>query len=183
MIERIDSSSDSDALQRATSGDAEAFGVLVARHIAAARRVATVVMGDRDGVDDVVQEATIRSWQRLDTFRPGAEFRPWYLKVVANTARNHLRGSGRRGRLQLRAAAREVTEAGGVDEVVVVREEHREVLEALNRLDEADRLVLALRHFEAMSEAQMAEVLDCAPGTVKSRLSRATARLRKELSS
>ncbi len=176
-----------DALQRALTGDAEAFGVLVAEHLPAARRVAVVVLGGRDGaggdgVDDVVQEATIRSWQRLDTFRPGAEFRPWYLRVVANTARNHLRSAGRRGHLQLRAAAREVVATGGADEVVIDREEQAEVLAALNRLDDADRLVVALRHFEGLSEAEMAEVLECARGTVKSRLSRAMARLREELS-
>ena len=55
------------------------------------------------------------------------------------------------------------------------------VLAALNHLDVDDRTVIALRYFEQLAEAEMAEVLDCAPGTVKSRLSRARLRLRQHL--
>ena len=55
------------------------------------------------------------------------------------------------------------------------------VVAALNRLDTMERLVIALRHFEQLSEQEMADVLDCPPGTVKSRLSRAMAKLRAEL--
>jgi len=161
--------------------DPEAFGALVAEHSVAARRVAAVVLGQAQGVDDVVQDASIRAWQRVETFRPDADFRPWFLRIVANTARNQIRSTGRRGRLHLRAASRELHSVSGSEERVIESEEHREVLAAVNRLDAPDRLVLALRHFEEMGEAEMAEVLDCARGTVKSRLSRATNRLREEL--
>ena len=60
-------------------------------------------------------------------------------------------------------------------------EDRRRVVDAMNRLASGDRLVIALRHFEEMSEREMAETLDCRVGTVKSRLSRAMARLRTEL--
>ena len=59
--------------------------------------------------------------------------------------------------------------------------ERGEVIDAMNRLDRDDRLVIALRHFEQLSENEMAEVLGCPNGTVKSRLSRAMSRLRAQL--
>jgi RNA polymerase sigma factor (sigma-70 family) len=64
----------------------------------------------------------------------------------------------------------------------VTATEREVVVAALNRLDASERLVIALRHFEQFTEREMADVLDCPPGTVKSRLSRAMARLRAELS-
>jgi RNA polymerase sigma factor (sigma-70 family) len=63
----------------------------------------------------------------------------------------------------------------------LAHEERTELLAALARLRERDRLVLAYRYFFELSEAEMAQALDCRPGTVKSRLARASARLRAEL--
>lgn len=168
-------------LRRALRGDAEAYGLVVRAHEASARRVATVVLGSVESVDDVMQEAAIRAWNGLDTFRQGAAFGPWFLKIVANTARNHQRSTGRRAAMQLRATGqRQLAGRDPADEIVLA-EEHEQVITALNQLSEPDRLVLALRHFEGLSESAMAEVLECAPGTVKSRLSRATSRLRDHL--
>ena len=71
-------------------------------------------------------------------------------------------------------------QASAEDDVLTVLDRTR-VLAALNHLDVDDRTVIALRYFEQLAEAEMAEVLDCAPGTVKSRLSRAQLRLRQHL--
>ena len=65
--------------------------------------------------------------------------------------------------------------------MVVDAGRRRALVAALNRLSTEDRLVIGLRHFEQLTEREMADALDCAPGTVKSRLSRATRRLREEL--
>ncbi len=129
----------------------------------------------------MMQDAVLGCWRRFDTFRPGADFRPWFLRSVANTARNQIRSEGRRAALSLRQAGRRELGLAGPEEVAVRRSEHEELLKSLNKLGQADRLVLALRYFEELDEAAMAEVLGCARGTVKSRLSRATARLRTEL--
>jgi RNA polymerase sigma-70 factor (ECF subfamily) len=77
-----------------------------------------------------------------------------------------------------RAAASTVVDPA---ERAVTAEEREQVLAAVNRLAAADRLVIALRHFEQLGEQEMAEVLECPPGTVKSRLARAMSRLRAEL--
>lgn len=118
----------------------------------------------------------------MDTFDPTRPFRPWFLRIVANLARNDRRARGRRARLDVRAASADAGRAVATPEDIAVGDaERRRVLEALNRLDRDDRLVVALRYFEQLSEAEMAETLDCPPGTVKSRLSRAMARLRTAL--
>jgi RNA polymerase sigma factor (sigma-70 family) len=168
-------------MAEAQAGDADAFGELVRPHHQAALRVATVVLGTSEGADDVVQHAIERAWRGLSTFKTDRLFGPWFLRIVANCARNDRRSRGRRGRLQVRVAAARETGVATPDEVAVADEDRRRVVDAMNRLASGDRLVIALRHFEEMSEREMAETLDCRVGTVKSRLSRAMARLRTEL--
>jgi RNA polymerase sigma-70 factor (ECF subfamily) len=146
--------------------------------------VATVVLGRADGADDVVQQAVERAWRTIGRFDPGRSFRPWLLRIVANAARNDRRSQGRRARLAVRAAAAdERRHVVTPEEAAVTDAERRAVITAVNRLVPADRLVIALRHFEQLTEQEMAEVLECPAGTVKSRLSRAMARLREQLRS
>jgi RNA polymerase sigma-70 factor (ECF subfamily) len=135
-----------------------------------------VVLGSASDADDVVQVASERAWLAVRTVDPARGFRPWFLRIVANTARNHRRARWRRRRAELRLAARPIE---GDDPVTAA--EREVVLAALNRLAEPERLVIALRHFEQLNEREMAEVLGCPPGTVKSRLSRAMTHLRSEL--
>lgn len=169
-------------MRRARTGDAEAYGELTARHRPAALRVATVVLGAPEGADDVVQQAVERAWRTIGRFEHGRAFRPWLLRIVANAARNDRRSRGRRARLVVRAArADERRHVTTPEEAAVTDADRRTVVAALNRLAIPDRLVIALRHFEQLSEREMAEALGCAPGTVKSRLSRAMGRLRAEL--
>ena len=102
-------------------------------------------------------------------------------RIVANTARNDRRARGRQAHLAMRVAGASGGADGSIEDEVVSADERRVVLAGLNRLASADREVIALRYFEDLSEAEMATVLDCPPGTVKSRLSRAMQRLRAEL--
>jgi RNA polymerase sigma-70 factor (ECF subfamily) len=164
------------------AGDAGAYGELVARHRTSALRVATVVLGSAADADDVVQVASERAWRAIGGVDPERGFRPWFLRVVSNTARNDRRARGRRRAAELRVAALPVDRTGPDPEASTVSHAEREVvIAALNRLDGDARLVIALRHFEQLSESEMADVMACPPGTVKSRLSRAMHRLRNEL--
>ena len=164
------------------AGDAGAYGELVARHRPSALRVATVVLGSPTNADDVVQVASERAWRSIGTVDPARGFRPWFLRIVANTALNDRRASGRRRAAELRVAL-EPVDLGGADPqgATVTHAEREAVVAAMNRLDPDARLVIALRYFEQFSEHEMADVLACPAGTVKSRLSRAMGRLRGEL--
>jgi RNA polymerase sigma-70 factor, ECF subfamily len=118
----------------------------------------------------------------MATFDAARPFRPWFLRVVANLARNHRRAQGRRTHLEVRVAAATTSTVGATPEDVAISDADRQqVVDALNRLDAEDRLVIALRWFEQMTEAEMAETMECPQGTVKSRLSRAMGRLRAVL--
>jgi RNA polymerase sigma-70 factor, ECF subfamily len=182
---RPDAAPDEELVTRAQAGDAEAYGELVRRHRPAALRVAAAILGTTRGAeapDDVVQAASERAWRAIDRVEAARAFRPWFLTIVANGARNDRRARGRRARLAERAAATAPADAGATpEEAAVRRDEHGQVAEAFGRLAEGDRVVLALRHVESMSEREMATALDCPPGTVKSRLARATVRLRAQL--
>ena len=102
---------------------------------------------------------------------------------MCNEARNRARSAGRRERLVLRAAEeRRPGDAVPSPEAALLGSEQREeLLEALERLPEIDRQAIACRYFLDLSEAETAAALDCARGTVKSRLSRALERLRAEM--
>jgi RNA polymerase sigma factor (sigma-70 family) len=178
LIEDLDHS----LVRRAVDGDAAAFGELLARHRTSALRVASVVLGSPAGADDVVQDADLRAWRARGTIDPDRPFRSWYLHVVANAARNDRRARGRRAALEIRETSRAAADSvADPAERAVTAEERQVVLAAINRLAAADRLVIALRHFEQLGEHEMAEVLACPAGTVKSRLARAMSRLREQL--
>ncbi len=103
--------------------------------------------------------------------------------MVANEARNRRKAAGRRTNLALRVAGENPSQdATSSPEASVLASERRaELLGALGGLREEDRLVIGCRYFLGLSEAETAAALDCAQGTVKSRLSRAIGRLRERM--
>ncbi len=171
---------DTELVERAKHGDADAYGELVVRYQTLAARTAYVITGDGADADDAAQEAFVKAFYALDRFRPGAPFRPWLLRIVANEAINRRKAAGRRPTVGLSVAAdRPSADTALSPEGAAVAAERRElVLAALRRLPDEDRLVIAYRYFFDLSEAEMADALGVARGTVKSRLSRAMARLR-----
>ncbi len=170
-------------IERAQEGDAGAYETLVRQYQDVAFRTAYLITGTAAEAEDAAQEAFVKAWYALGRFRLDAPFRPWLLRIVANEARNRRTAAGRRINLALRARERDPN--GGAapsPEAVALRAEQREMLlGAINRLREEDRLVIGYRYFFDLSEAEMATALDCARGTVKSRLSRALGRLRDAL--
>ena len=167
-------------IEAARRGDVSAFEELVRQYQEIAFRTAYLVVGDADEARDAAQDGFLRAHAALGRFRADAEFRPWLLKIVANAARNRRRSASRRADLALRAFRDAASgDAAPSPEVLLLAAERRsELLAAINGLRAEDRLVIALRWFLEMNEAEMAAVLDCPRGTVKSRLSRATDRLR-----
>jgi RNA polymerase sigma factor (sigma-70 family) len=172
---------DAELAGRARDGDVSAYEELVTRHRELAFRVAWLITRSAGEAEDAVQEAFVKAWFALPRFRPGAPFRPWILRIVTNEAKNQLRSERRRGALALRESAEPWEPAPSPETAVIVREEAETLLRALGNLREPDRLILAYRWFFDLAEAEMAEALEIPVGTVKSRLSRAMARLRHEL--
>jgi RNA polymerase sigma-70 factor (ECF subfamily) len=174
---------DADLIGRAQRGDDDAYGMLVERYQTIAFRTAWLVCGDAAEAEDAAQEAFLKAHAALPRFRPGAPWRPWLLRIVANEARNRRRSAGRRTHLAGRVAGLDAAPptAPGPEDVLVAGEERDELVSALRHLDPPQRSVVLLRYVLDLSEAECAAVLGCRPGTVKSRASRALARLRVEL--
>ena len=178
--------SDSRLVEQARQGNAGAFGQLVQRYQDVAFRVAYLIAGDAQDAEDIAQDAFIKAHAALARFRTEAPFRPWLLQIVANEARNRRRSAGRRAHLALRAAADQRNAASGdaapsPETAALADEQRRVLLDALDTLRDEDRQAIAYRYFLDLSEAEMADALGCARGTVKSRLSRALVRLREQL--
>ena len=152
-------------------------------HQEIAFRTAYLVLGDAAEAEDATQEAFVKAHRALDRFREGAAFRPWLLRIVANTARNRRRSAGRRRGLQLRVESATPRDAAApsAEAAVLVAERRRTLLAAVNALSPDDRLVIGARYFLDLPEAEIAALAGVAPGTVKSRLSRARARLARAL--
>jgi RNA polymerase sigma-70 factor (ECF subfamily) len=170
----------------AREGDSDAYGDLVRSHQQIAFRTAMLITRNAAEAEDAAQEAFVKAWRALPRFRTGEPVRPWLLTIVANEARNRRRAAGRREGLFLRAAAagEERPEGGAApspEGALLAGEVREDLLTALGRLGEDDQLVLGCRFLLDLGEADTAAALGVRPGTVKSRTSRALARLKEAL--
>jgi RNA polymerase sigma-70 factor (ECF subfamily) len=190
----MDQTDDAELVARARTGDVDAFSVLVERYRNPALRLAYGIAGDE--AEDAVQDAFVKAYRKLDTFRPelgrpelgrpelghqARAFRPWLFTVVANEARNHRRSMSRRTGLELRVRAIPQAVGAPSDAVAIEHEQREELVAAVNALSDDHREIVALRFFAGLSESETAAVLACPPGTAKSRLSRAMDALRVAL--
>ena len=171
---------DSELVERSRRGDADAYAELVTRYQALAARTAYVITGNEPDAEEAAQEGFVKAYYALDRFRAGAPFRPWLLRIVANEAINRRKAAGRRPTVDLSVAPDPPSDDTALSpEGAVLAAERRDlVVGALRRVRDEDRLVIAYRYFLDLSEAEMADALGVARGTVKSRLSRALSRLR-----
>jgi RNA polymerase sigma-70 factor (ECF subfamily) len=171
-----------DLVEQAKGGDGVAFDRLVRPYLDVAFRTAYLVTRDAADAEDATQAALIRAFTHLDTFRATEPFRPWLLRIVANDARNVVRSRVRRRSDPLPNP--DETRAGEADDptfALEALERSAWLVSHINTLDEPDRIVIYSRYALDLTEAEMAAVLDCPRGTVKSRLHRALARLRTRI--
>ena len=171
---------DQDLVARAKRGDAGAYEEIVQRYQQIAFRTAYVLTGSAADAEDAAQEGFVKALRAIGRFRAGAPLRPWLLRIVANEARNRVRSVGRRHRLELRLTEgfRPGDAAPSPEAVAVAADERRRLLAMVNGLGDEDRQVIAARYFLQLSGEETAAALGIPEGTVKSRLSRALARLK-----
>ena len=175
---------ESELVARAIGGDLASYEEIVRRHQGLLFRAAYLITMDAEEAKDAAQEAFVKAYRALGRFTTGSPLKPWLLRIVTNEARNRRRSSGRRAGLQQRAIedrrlsgdAAPSPEAAALD-----RERSERLIEAVNRLGEGERHAIAYRYFLGLDEEETARALGVARGTVKSRTSRALARLREEL--
>jgi RNA polymerase sigma factor (sigma-70 family) len=168
---------------RAKGGDSRAFEAIVERHQAIAFRTAWLITRSAADAEEAAQDGFLKAYRALDRFREGFPFRPWLLAIVANAARDRRAASARAERLTVRAVEERRSDDAvpSADAALLDSERRAELLAALERLRESDRLVIYCRYLLELSERETAAVLGWRRGTVKSRLARALERMRAEL--
>jgi len=181
---------ESQLIRRCQHGETAAFDALVLKYQQQAFAVALRLLGDYNDAKDVTQDAFVRAYRAIRTFRGEAKFSTWLLTIVTNLCRNRRRWWARRKRVIVASLDDPVdTEEGSVAHQVpdpgasliaeaMQRELRQQVMAALEMLDEPSRLVVVLRDMQGLSYEEIAQVLRCRVGTVKSRLNRARGRLR-----
>ena len=172
---------ETELIRRAQEADLEAFDELVARNQAGAQRMAMMLGLNADDAADAAQEAFVRAYRAIGRFRLGEPFRPWLASIVANEVRGSWRKSARRLRLAEKIATLPEAHLEGPEAGSLQAERSRTLIAAVQALREHDRLPIIYRYFLEFSEAETADALKVPRGTVKSRLSRALARLRDGL--
>jgi RNA polymerase sigma-70 factor (ECF subfamily) len=166
---------ESELVERARRGEAAAYGELVRLHRDAAFRTAYLITGSAADAEESAQDGFVKAYRALASFRPGAPFRPWLLRIVANDARNRRRARGRREGLALRLLPPEpAAEDGRADE-------RADLLRALSTLRREEQLAIVAKYLIGLTDEECAAALDAPLGTVKSWVSRGLARLRREL--
>jgi len=167
-------------IDSARQGNAGAWERLVQAYQQPVFRLAYLLLGDADEAEDIAQETFIRAHAALDRFDPHRPLRPWLMRIASNLSRNRRRSLGRY-LAALQQAFRNETPPGTAVQQAHASLESEDLWKAVRRLRKEDQQIIYLRYFLEVPEAEAAEVLGIAQGTVKSRHHRAIARLREVL--
>ena len=171
---------DQQLVQRAQRGDLRAFDLLVLKYQGRIAALVSRYVSDAGEVEDVTQEAFIKAYRALGKFRGDSAFYTWLYRIAANAAKNHLVAKGRRPGADATIEDAEGFDEGGLllesasPEALAMGGELAEVVEsALNALPDELKAALMLREFDGLSYDDIADVLGCPVGTVRSRIFRA----------
>jgi RNA polymerase sigma-70 factor (ECF subfamily) len=165
-------------IARARQGDRQAFGELASRYHAGVVNVVYRMCGDLALAEESAQEAFIRAWLHLASYRPQFSFRSWLYRIAINAALDVLRRRPPEAALDDQTLA---SGAEGPEAVVERRERTRQVRKAVLALSPASRAVLVLREYEGLSYQEIAAALNIPLGTVMSRLNYARGQMRTAL--
>ncbi|MDP6776875.1 MAG: sigma-70 family RNA polymerase sigma factor [Candidatus Latescibacteria bacterium] len=180
---------ESKLVARAREGDRDAFGRLVWNHHVQIHNMVYALVGDRDDADDLAQEVFVKAYRSLPRFRGRSKFHTWLYRIGVNCALDHVRSRNRRRTLTLdcdRSHESAPPDPGSSSpessDSRVMRKELQAILErALATLPPDHRVAVVLRDIDGLHYDEIAYATNCSIGTVKSRLFRARARLRKVL--
>lgn len=182
-------------LQAARNGDTEAFGVIVKKYMPKALAFARQMTGNADDAEDLAQEAFIRAYKALGSFKGDSTFYTWFVRVLSNICLDHLRKATFYKKVFFFAVKRDEEEeepdlveraedmspGSRPDEGLMRKELKAALSKALLKLPARQRAVFLLKHNEDMKLSEIAAVLGISEGAVKSHLVRAVTALRKSM--
>ncbi len=164
---------DGPLVKRAQRGDRFAFEQLVERHQHRLFTLAARTLGSRTDAEDAVQDAFLRAWRNIGSFRGGSLFSTWLYRICVNAAHDQ--------RMRRHADPVEPVESADPRDRFADQELSSELQQALGALDDAQREVVVLYDVLGASYAEIAEITETAEGTVKSRLFRGRAELARQI--
>jgi RNA polymerase sigma-70 factor (ECF subfamily) len=171
---------DEQLVERAQSGDRRAFELLVRKYQYKIVQLVSRLVGDADA-PDVAQETFIKAWRALNGFRGQSAFYTWLYRIGINTAKNHLVARGRRPSNQdidvedaeQFGHTEQMSDVDTPEALLLSEEIKQKVTETIAKLPPDLRQAITLRELEGLSYEEIAEVMDCPIGTVRSRIFRA----------
>ena len=164
---------DEELMELVRGGEVHAFEVIFDRHSTAAFSLAYRMCGRRSLAEDIVQDAFLSLWRSSSSYEPGrGSVRSWVLSVVHNRAIDAFRRQGPRDSRNVpdEGIAERLPAPDATDVEVERRDDARQVRSALDELPPDQRQVIELAYFGGFTHAQIAEMLDLPPGTVKGRM-------------
>ncbi len=174
------SDGDDKLVKRAKKGDSRAFDLLVLKYQGRVAQLVSRYLNNSAEVEDVTQEAFIKAFRALPNFRGDSAFYTWLYRIAANAAKNHLVALGRRPSSDMALDDSEVFDVLGrlkdhesPDEVIMGQELEMLISRTIEELPVELRAALTLRELEGLSYEEIADVLECPIGTVRSRIFRA----------
>ena len=162
-------------LEQAQNGDQKAYGLLIRQNQKKLFRFVYGILGNFDATEDIVQDAFIKGWESIKTFRPGYAFYPWISTIARNLTYNWIHREERKEsleKLQEKGYDPESADLGPFEKLLD-KEASKKLYQAVLGLPIEFRTVFVMRQFEQMSYEDIASFLKIPPGTVDSRLHRA----------
>lgn len=180
---------DEQLVERVQRGDKNAFNLLVKKYQHKVVNLVARYVNNPGDVPDVAQEAFIKAYRALPTFRGESAFYTWLYRIAVNTAKNYLTSQGRRppssdveaDEAESYGGGEALQEVSTPENLALTDEIKRTVFSAIEALPEDLRTAITLRELEGLSYEEIAEIMDCPVGTVRSRIFRAREAIDKKL--
>jgi len=175
---------DPDLVRGCKDGDIECFNDLVERYQRMAYNLAFRMLGERSAAQDATQDAFFSAWRKIGGCQ-GTNVRAWLMSITANTCRDHLRKVKRNPSIPLESLVQEPTaspSAESPEDYALRRELNGEIQKGLSTLPAQQRLAVILCDIQGFSYEEIARIMGCNIGTVRSRISRGRTQLRDYLS-
>jgi RNA polymerase sigma-70 factor (ECF subfamily) len=173
---------DHELVLRAQRGDKRAFGMLVDKYQRKLTRLLSRMVRDQSEIEDITQEAFIKAYRALPNFRGDSAFYTWLYRIGINTAKNHLVSLGRRPTVSTNVEVEDAENFEDGDELrttdtpesaLATKQIAQTVNDTVESLPEELRTAITLREIEGLSYEEIATIMDCPIGTVRSRIFRA----------
>ncbi|WP_394200071.1 RNA polymerase sigma factor RpoE [Shewanella waksmanii] len=181
--------SDQQLVERVQQGDKNAFNLLVQKYQHKVVNLIARYVKNQADVADVAQEAFIKAYRALPNFRGESAFYTWLYRIAVNTAKNHLVAQGRRApandvdaeEAEFYEGSDALKEFASPERMMLSDEIQKVVFDTLDTLPEELKMAISLRELDGMSYEEIANVMDCPVGTVRSRIFRAREAIDKKL--